>query len=428
MIDSDTRHSVPGGLHPAWRVGITMSLLFSAIGISLPYLPVWYETIRNLSGGQISLLLAGGMLVRIVTGPLLAAASESFSDRRIPLALTALAAGGLWLTFPLAPDFASLFALTITAQTLFSLGPPLLEAAAAQTTIGQTTIGQAVGGQTTIGQAVGGQKVLGGFPVRGPSYGLIRGMASLAFVTANVLGGLLVKRFGPEIILWLMAGLVFAAAIAALGLAPDPNPPERRSASFRSRMRAALALLRTPHFGAFLLATGLIQAAHAFLYTFSTLIWQRNGHAPDVIGALWATGVAAEILFLALSGWVIARVKPEIIILAGGCLAVLRWIGMGFDPPLAIAFLFQILHAGSFAMTHVGAVKFIAERLPARDGPMAQTMMGGLGGGLIIGILTLVSGPLYENAGARGYWIMAVVALTGTLIALRGLRGPAAGS
>lgn len=408
MTGSPIGLAAPGGLHPAWRVGITMSLLFSAIGIALPYLPVWYETIRNLSGGQISLLLAGGMLVRIVTGPLLAAMSESFPDRRIPLALSALATGGVWLTFPLAPDFPTLFLLTITAQSLFSLGPPVLEAAAAQTTMGQTR-----GGQANLHRPA----------QRGPSYGLIRGMASLAFVTANVAGGLLLKRFGPEITLWLMAGLVLAAAIAALGLAPEPNAPEHRMAGFRVRVRAALALLRIPLFGAFLLATGLIQAAHAFLYTFSTLIWQKNGHAPDVIGALWATGVAAEILFLALSGWVIARVRPEILILAGGGLAMLRWIGMGFDPPLATAFLLQILHAGSFAVTHVGSVKFIAERLPARDGPMAQTMVAGLGGGLIIGLLTLVSGPLYESVGARGYWVMAVVALLGTLIALRVSKG-----
>lgn len=410
MSDTAARHSV-SGLHPAWRVGIAMSLLFSSIGIALPYLPVWYETIRHLSGGQISLLLASGMLVRVVTGPLLAAASESFSDRRIPLALAALATGCVWLAFPLAPDFPTLFLLTITAQVLFSLGPPLLEAAAAQATIGQSanSDGRSVEGTTRTR--------------RGPSYGMIRGMASLAFVTANVVGGLLLKRFGPEITLWMMAALVFAAAFAALGLAPEPNPPEHRAIPFRTRMQAALALLRTPQFGAFLLATGLIQAAHAFLYTFSTLIWQRNGHAPDVIGALWATGVAAEILFLALSGWVLARVKPEFLILLGGLLAVLRWIGMGFDPPLAIAFLLQILHAGSFAVTHVGAVKFIAERLPVRDGPMAQTMIAGLGGGLIIGVLTLVSGPLYETIGVRGYWAMAVVALLGTLIAGRGLRG-----
>ena len=49
-----------------------------------------------------------------------------------------------------------------------------------------------------------------------------------------------------------------------------------------------------------------------------------------------------------------------------------------------------------------------------------------LSSGLLIGLATSVSGPLFDQVGAKGYWAMALMALTGLLVALK-LRSLTAG-
>jgi PPP family 3-phenylpropionic acid transporter len=45
-----------------------------------------------------------------------------------------------------------------------------------------------------------------------------------------------------------------------------------------------------------MLSVALINAGHAYYYTFSNLHWSRDlGYSSATLGLLWATGVAAEI-------------------------------------------------------------------------------------------------------------------------------------
>jgi PPP family 3-phenylpropionic acid transporter len=49
---------------------------------------------------------------------------------------------------------------------------------------------------------------------------------------------------------------------------------------------------------------------------------------------------------------------------------------------------------------------------------MAQTLYAALSAGLLMGASTLLSGHLYDVAGARGYWAMAAIAAAGGMLAL----------
>ena len=54
---------------------------------------------------------------------------------------------------------------------------------------------------------------------------------------------------------------------------------------------------------------------------------------------------------------------------------------------------------------------------------MAQTLYAALSAGLLMGAATLLSGHLYDVAGAKGYWAMAAMAAAGGLLGLL-LLGP----
>jgi PPP family 3-phenylpropionic acid transporter len=53
---------------------------------------------------------------------------------------------------------------------------------------------------------------------------------------------------------------------------------------------------------------------------------------------------------------------------------------------------------------------------------MVFSISSAFSGGLVIGLATLASGPLYDAVGPRGYLAMSALALVGMVFALRLLR------
>ena len=84
---------------------------------------------------------------------------------------------------------------------------------------------------------------------------------------------------------------------------------------------------------------------------------------------------------------------------------------MGFDPPLALLVVLQLLHALTFGATHIGAVHFISRAVPETQSGTAQALYAAVTGGIVMGGTMLAAGPLYAAYGGRAYWAMAAVAV-----------------
>lgn len=375
----------------AARVALVMSCLFSVAGIILPYLPRWLEDERGLSGEQIGAILSLAQLTRIVTGPLVALWADGAPDRSAPIRILAIAAIAAYAAFFfLAHDFWSLLVLCFVALTLTQSMTPFVEAA----TLRATMEGKI-------------------------SYGVARALGSISFIIANVAGGFLIARFGPEaVVIWTISALVALALSAWLRLQPDPAPHEAHAGGLNARLAAASALLRTRRFLIVVVSCGLIQSAHAFYYGFSVLAWREQGVAESSFGSLWAFAVGVEVLFLWFLPVFERRASPEVLILLGAAGAVVRWTFMGFAPTGFLLWPLQALHVLSFAAAHVGAMRLIYREAPPAAAGIAQTVYSGLSAGLLMGLATLLSGFLYDAVGARGYWAMAGIALAGGALAL----------
>jgi PPP family 3-phenylpropionic acid transporter len=246
------------------------------------------------------------------------------------------------------------------------------------------------------------------------SYGVARGLGSIAFIVANVAGGALIARFGlGAVVVWILSALSLVVASAWLGLRRDaPARPRGAGAS------ALRALLRNRRFLVLIFSCGLIQSAHGFYYGFSTLVWRSQGVSPEMVGLLWALGVAVEVAFLWSLPPIERRIAPEALILMGAGGGVARWLAMGFAPLGLVLWPLQALHALSFAAAHVGAMRLLYREAPDDGAAMAQTLYSALSAGLLMGAATLLSGRLYDAVGAHGYWAMAVIAAAGGLLAL----------
>lgn len=371
----------------AARVTMVMSALFGTTGVILVFLPRWLEFERGLTGTEIGWILSLAQFARLITGPTIAFQADNSNDRSGPLKYITLAAVAAYAAFfLLAQGFWQLLFVGFIALTLTQAMTPLIEAA----TLRATAQGKI-------------------------SYGVARGMGSIAFIIANVVGGIAISRFGlGAVVIWVLSGLTLTAATSWLGLLRDPPPPPVH----KTRTGAIRELLKNRRFVILIFACGLIQSAHGFYYGFSTNVWAAQGLSSETIGLLWAFGVAVEVAFLWTLPFFERRTTPEALILIGAGAAVARWFAMGFAPLGPALWCLQALHVFSFAAAHVGAMRLLYRDTPEHSAAMAQTIYAGLSAGLLMGASSLLSGLLYDLGGAVGYWAMAVLAAAGGGLAL----------
>jgi PPP family 3-phenylpropionic acid transporter len=377
-------------MNAASRMGLQYVLLFGASGVSLPFAGLWFRA-QGLSGAQIGMLLAAPMLGRVVTGPLLAVWADGFRTRRAPIALLglvmALGYGGAGLIDAFAAQAICWFVGATAAAALIPLSDVLTLRLAARD---------------------------------GFTFALPRGCGSAAFVAANVgVGALLLNAPVDVIVVWITVMGLVIAIIAALILPREPvgeGPPLRG----RDRFRGLGRLLADPVFMTAIFAVGAVQAAHAFQYGFSALLWKAQGISEAVTGQLWAFGVVVEIALM----WLVepwrrrVGIGPWSLLVIGAGAAILRWTAMAFAPPLWLLWPLQALHALTFAATFLAGVQMVEKLAPRDSQTAAQTLSSVLSAGVLIGLATAASGPLYDRFGAGGYAAMAVMSGAGLLAAL----------
>ena len=375
------------------RAALQYVLMFGGLGVSLPYAGLWMRA-QGLSGAEIGVLLAAPMLGRLITGPALAVWADGFRYRRTPIALLAVVAGLGYGAAGLSEGFAAWAVCWFIGATGAAAIIPLTDV-------------------LTLRLA----------RREGFSFAVPRGFGSAAFVATNIAVGFVLRATGPEaVIVGVILACLGIAVVARRVLPAEPvhdGPPIPGWDRFRGMGR----LLKDPVLVTALVAIGAVQAAHAFYYGFSAIVWRGQGIEPHLTGLLWAFAVAAEIGFM----WIVDPWRRRrgigawpLLALAAAA-AVLRWGLMAAAPPLWILWPLQALHALSFAASYLAGIELI-ERLAPRDSQTAaQTLSSTLSAGVLIGLATLASGPLYDAYGAGGYLAMAGLAGLG-LIAVMALK------
>jgi len=245
----------------------------------------------------------------------------------------------------------------------------------------------------------------------GLDYGRVRLWGSLSFIVVAVVAGRVLVDEPPDVVYWMVLAAVALTAFSCLVL-PDVRP-ERTSSTAMSFLQP----LRGRSFVLFLAAGAMIQGSHAVYYAFGTLHWQAAGYSDDVIGALWAEGVVAEIILFAFGGRLVRRLGPARLIALGGIAGAIRWLVLGLTDALPALVCVQTLHAFTFGAAHLGAIHFIAKAVPPALSATAQSLYSAVVMGLGTGLMLLASGELYAAFNAGAYLAMAAAALIGGVLA-----------
>lgn len=364
----------------ALRLGLLYAALFTATGCAVPYLPVLFREL-GFSGTQIALVFSAPMLARVVSGPLIAGWADRFNRRRTPAAILVLIAAAAFMAAGLTRDFWVMLAAGFVWGTAQPAAVPLTDI-------------------MTLRRA----------RREGFDYGWPRGMGSVAYIASNMAWGALLAVAGARAVPWFAAACLLLGAAVALWLIP-PEPVHDETPEVEGRFDGLRALLGNRTYVLAISAAGLTTASHAYFYSFSTLLWTGEGVPAWVVGLLWGFGVAVEVLFL----WFLRpwrdRVGPERLLLLAAGAGVIRWSASAFAPPLWLLFPLQGLHALTFAAAFVAGLQLIERSTPRRHASLAQTLSSSWASGLLIGLATLASGPLYDRVGPWGYLMPAGMCL-----------------
>ncbi len=370
-------------MRPAARLGAFYAASFLVVGIQLPFWPVWLAG-RGLDPQQIAIVFAAAIWAKVIATPLLGALADRLGRRRaVMVALAATAVVGYAALWP-AAGFWPLLGLNLVAGVAQSALMPL-----------------------------GDSMTLAAVRNEGVDYGRVRVWGSISFIVAAVASGWMLALALPVTLGGNQVLLLVLLASAVLVLACLAIPRGEPRPGLRSRWAALGRLVGDRRFWLFVVSAAALQASHQLYYGFGTLYWRQLGFSDTVIGVLWAEGVVAEIVLFWFSAPLVARLGPFGLMAVGGIAGILRWSLIGIVPGLGAAATLQLLHAGTFGASHLGAMHFMARRVPPQASASAQSLYAALSAGLGSGLVMLAAGWLYSTYGGHAYPFMALLSAAG---------------
>ncbi len=360
------------------RFGGFYSVMFLIVGIQMPYWPLWLQD-QGMNTSQIGILVATLLWVKVAFNPIAGHLVDATGKRRAVLCALTLGALIGYIGFTVSSGFIAFLLLSIFTGSLFAALLPIAD-------------------NLTMTYVVR----------HNMDYGRIRLWGSLGFIVSSVSVGRLIDEHSPSLVIWLIIAAMLPLSALTLSL-PETLKQEPTG---EAPLRWA-DLLQEPRFWIFLTATAMTGASHALYYGFASLHWLNIGIGHTWIGFLWGIAVAAEVALFAFSRRVVQAVGIYTLLIIGCMGAVIRWIALAHltDPILLIPV--QCLHALSFGAVHLAAMHFIARHMKPEITGRAQGLFAAMGNGVVLGMMTFLSAPLFELYGGGAFWIMATSACVG---------------
>ncbi|HEX3399683.1 MAG TPA: MFS transporter [Acetobacteraceae bacterium] len=355
------------------RIALFFAALFAAGAINTAFLPLWFAD-RGLSAVAIGQVLGIASLLRVVAGPSWGTVADRIGRRRPVLLAAAAAASGAALLYLPLYGFAALLLVASVQGVASSALNPLID---------------------SLALALARERRM--------EYGPVRSIGSIAYMAASAGAGWLLSVTGSWVVPWLLVGSYGSAA------AVTPLLPEAARAPAAPRALAGLRLLANRPFRLAVLASALIQGAHAAYYGFAPLLWRSQGFSDSVIGLLVAEGIVAEVALFAWGRRLVERLGPAGLTACAATASLIRWSVTACAPPLGVLVVVQLLHAATFAMQHLSAMLVLSRAVPPERAATAQALHGALGYGAPTGLLMLLAGLLYARFGGAVFLAMAAI-------------------
>lgn len=342
---------------------------WAGVAAYLPYIGIYYESI-GLRGGQIGQLSSIPHFVTLLSSLLFAFISDRTRRHKSVLAVTSIGIIVVLLIYPSARSFTALVPIVLAYAILFAPSNAILD-------------------QITL------------VTLENPAnYGKIRVGGTIGWGIMVLAAGYLIDRLkiGLPIIFYLHIAfnLLFLLIIGIM--------PKAYSHSVASKEQVTvgkvLELLRQPGFLLFLLVVIIWGMGESSISGFLFLHIKSLGGSSTLMGTALSVSLIGEILVFSFADKIQARVDPYKMVLMA-FIVLFAWLtGLSLiKDPNAIP-LFQVFGGAGYALLQSGSVAYVNARAPREIGTTAQAIRGGVFSGFGVGIGSIISGRLYEQAGS----------------------------
>jgi PPP family 3-phenylpropionic acid transporter len=367
---------------PYWRLSGYYFFYFAFIGAFSPYFGLYLQSL-SFSAWDIGLLMSQMQFMRLF-GPYLWGSLADRLAHRLPIVrLAGLVSLLGFSAFFFARGFETfLFAMALVAF-FWSAALPLVET-------------------VTFDH-------LRKEPAR---YSRIRLWGSVGFIVAVMGTGVLLDHLPLPSLLWAIIACLTGILVCALVV---PEAPVHAHAEGHLPVGE---ILRQPRVRAFFASCFAMSAAHGALYIFYSIYLTDHGYSKSLVGALWSLGVVVEIAVFFYMSRLMRSFGLRSILLACFVAAVLRFLMIGWGvESLIVIVLAQLLHGLTFGAHHASSITMVNGWFPGRSQARGQALYSSLSfgaGGLLGGLL---SGWMWEPAGAPlVFSLSAVFALLGLIL------------
>ncbi|QXP84726.1 MFS transporter [Methylococcus sp. ANG] len=374
---------MPGPV-PYWRLSGLYLWYFAALGIFLPYWPLYLQS-RGLGPQDIGIVMAVMAGTRIVAPNCWGWLADHTGRDLFLIRLACLLAFlGFALIFVL-PGYWGLLAAVGLSGFFWNAFLPTLE-----------SLNLAL----LKGDARG--------------YSRIRLWGSVGFILGVLaVGAALEARLAigclPQVLASLFA-MMWLSSLAIPGGARVVHAPAQDT---------LWRVVKRPEVIGLLLTCLLIQMAHGPYYSFYSVHLENHGFDRSRTGQLWALGVVSEIVLFLVLPAIQARVSLRAILLASIALTVLRWLLIGrYAEWLGVLVFAQLLHAASFGAFHAVSIALVHRYFQGRNRNRGQALFTSLSYGAGGALGSFASGYAWADFGAGPVYAgAAAVSLVALIIA-----------
>ncbi|MDH0030175.1 MULTISPECIES: MFS transporter [unclassified Acinetobacter] len=248
---------------------------------------------------------------------------------------------------------------------------------------------------------------------RAELYGKVRKWGSVGFIVGVFAIGALLEIIPISMLPILLLSVSFLAFLWSFSIKEPEHAP-----SSQKKLEPLLPILKKPMVAAFFCIEFILLFSQAPFYSFYSNFLKEIGFTTMQIGTLWATGVIAEIVMFAVAQKVFfIRFSWRTLVAICLILTSLRWLLVGIlNTHFVGQLLAQCLHAFSFGLFHLIAMKVIFQNFSAEQQGRGQALystMWGLG----VASGSLLAGHYWQTlSGATIFLCASVVVLLGLIL------------
>ena len=253
-------------------------------------------------------------------------------------------------------------------------------------------------------------------------YGKARTYGSLGFTVIGIIIGGILSYVGNEALYYILIFLVALYLVFMFLPQPklvknlsfeEPNAKKEKESLYSWVLKDRNAIL-------LIITVFLYQLSHTAYNNYNALYLESmNISAKWLSGVILNVSVIAEIIFFIFSKRLVKRIKPKNLMIFAGVCAIIRWGALAMFHNIYVFTIMQTFHAITFAVAHIAFILILNKDYNNKEIIDMQNLYTAICFQLSMAVGLYIMGALWDISTSYVFYASAIIAATGTLVAMR---------